>query len=111
MFNMGYDLQPAGLDFAAVNKRNNYNLELLHGIADDFIKAARQKAGGTCDKEEIFYRFDESIPALNADEPVMILYVNAEANWPLNTLNRQIRYSITCSPKNWPKYKTGFQQQ
>lgn len=85
---MGYDLQQAGFDFAVVNKRNSHNLELLHGIADDFVKAARQKAGVTCDKEEIFHRFDESIPVLYADEPVMVLYVNAEAKLTIQYINR-----------------------
>ena len=87
-FNMGYDLQLAGFDFAAVDKRNAHNLDLLNGIAEDFVKASLQKAGIKCDKEELLYRFDQAIPALNHAEPILILYVNSEAAPAVKFINR-----------------------
>lgn len=85
-FNMGYDLQQAGFDFAAVHQRENHNIELLKGIAEDFVKVTDQKAGIKCDKEAITCLFYESAP--NAAEPVMILYVNAEAKLGIKFINR-----------------------
>lgn len=87
-FHMGYDLQHAGFDFAAVNKRNEHNLELLNGIAEDFVKVLLQKAGIKCDKEEILYRLDEAIPALNNAEPILILFVNSKAKPEVKAINR-----------------------
>jgi len=87
-FNMGYDLQRAGFDFAAVDKRNGHNMELLNGIAEDFVKASLQKAGIKCNKEEILYRFDEATPALNHADPILILYVNSEVSVEVKFINR-----------------------
>ncbi|MEB0280536.1 MULTISPECIES: hypothetical protein [unclassified Mucilaginibacter] len=87
-FHMGYDLELAGFDFAAINKRNNHNIELLNGIAEAFVKASNHKAGIKCDKEEIFYRFYEAIPALTVGEPVMILYITSSSTITLKFINR-----------------------
>jgi hypothetical protein len=87
-FNMGYDLQQAGFDFAAAVERNNNNTELLQGIAADFVNASRQKAGIICDKKSIFQKFDESLPSLNASEPILILYIDAEAKLDMKCINR-----------------------
>jgi predicted xylose isomerase-like sugar epimerase len=87
-FNMGYDLQQAGFDFAAVNQRNEHNLELLNGIAEDFVKASFQKAGIKCDKEEVLYRFDEALPAMNSAEPVLIVYADSAAALRVKFINR-----------------------
>lgn len=87
-FHMGYDLEQAGFDFVAVNKRNNHNIELLKGIADDFVKASIHKAGIKCDKEEIFYSFYEALPALTIAEPILILYVNSSSAITIRFINR-----------------------
>lgn len=87
-FNMGYDLQQAGFDFAAVDRRNGHNLELLNGIAEDFVKASFQKAGIKCDKEEVLYRFDEALAVMNNAEPVLIIYVDSAATLRVKSINR-----------------------
>jgi hypothetical protein len=85
---MGYDLELAGFDFAAVNKRNNHNIELLNGIAEDFVNASNHKAGLKSHKEEIFYRFYEAVQAIANDEPIMILCVNSCSTITLKFINR-----------------------
>lgn len=85
---MGYDLLQAGFDFEAISKRNNHNVELLNGIAEDFVKAARQKAGINCDKEAILYRFYEAVPLLSITAPILILYVTSEKALEIKFINR-----------------------
>ena len=87
-FHMGYDLEQAGFDFAAVNKRNNHNIELLDGIVEDFVKASGHKAGIKTDKEELFYRFDEAIPVLAIAEPILILSVSSTSAITIKLINR-----------------------
>jgi|GEM_PF-2371098 hypothetical protein len=87
-FHMGYDLGQAGFDFTAVQKRNNHNIELLNGIAEDFVKASDRKAGIKCDKEEILYRFYEAIPLLTTAEPILILYITSNSMITLKFINR-----------------------
>ena len=87
-FHMGYDLEQAGFDFADVNKRNNHNIELLNGIAEDFVKASGNKARIIADKEELFYRFYEAIPALTIAEPILILSISSSSAITIKFINR-----------------------
>lgn len=85
---MGYDLVQAGFDFTVVRKPNSHNIELLNGIADDFVKASVHKAGIKGNKEEIFYRFDEAVPALTVAEPILILSISSSAAISVRFINR-----------------------
>jgi len=85
---MGYDLEQAGFDFTAVHKRNHHNIELLNGIAEDFVKASEHKAGIITGKEEIFYRFYEAMPALMPAEPILILSVSSSCAITIKFINR-----------------------
>lgn len=85
---MGYDLKQAGYQFNTED--SDENMQLLHTIAEDFIKAARLKAGVNCDKETILLRFKHTSPFI-ATQPVLILYIDAERKFDIKLINRSSR--------------------
>jgi hypothetical protein len=87
-FHMGYNLGQAGFDFVAQEKKNNYNIEVLNGIAEDFVNASKKKAGVSCDKEEILNRFYEAAPVLTTAVPILVIYINSSYKIMLKFINR-----------------------
>lgn len=85
---MGYDLQEAGYRFEVTGNEKVENAELLRTIAEDFVKAARQKAGLVCNDRVILSRFNDFLPKVTAAEPILILYIDGEANFDLKFINR-----------------------
>ena len=90
-FHMAYDLDQAGFNFLALEKKNNYNLELLNGIAEDFVNASKKKAGVSCDKQDILTSFYETSPVPTTAAPILVIYVNNNFKIMIKFINRSSR--------------------
>ncbi|MGY3053031.1 hypothetical protein ACVWYG_001228 [Pedobacter sp. UYEF25] len=87
-FHMGYDLGEAGFNFMPLEKQNNFNTELLNGIAEDFINVSKQKSGKICNKGEILNRFYDAAIRPTTEEPILIIYLNSAHGIMLKFINR-----------------------
>lgn len=72
-FLTGYDLHKAGFIFDPPQIACNFNLDLLCGIAADFVKVSASRAGISIGKDEIIVELLKLLSSVRADNFVVIL--------------------------------------
>lgn len=75
-FFTGYDLYKAGFIFDPPCIACNFNLDLLCGIAADFVKVAVSKTGISIKKDEIIAELLKLLPAVRKEHFIVVLALN-----------------------------------
>jgi hypothetical protein len=75
-FFIGYDLHKAGFIFDLPYIACNFNLDLLCGIAADFVKVSASKAGLSIAKDGIIAELLKLLPSVSGDDFIVVLSLN-----------------------------------
>jgi hypothetical protein len=75
-FFIGYDLHKAGFIFDPPHIACDFNLDLLCGIAADFVKVSASRAGISVAKDGIITKLLKLLPSVRGDDFIVILSLN-----------------------------------
>ncbi|MDN5288391.1 MAG: hypothetical protein JWR38_4665 [Mucilaginibacter sp.] len=75
-FFIGYDLHKAGFIFDPPHIACNFNLDLLCGIAADFVKVSTSKTGVSIAKDGIIAELLKLLPSVRGDDFIVVLSLN-----------------------------------
>jgi hypothetical protein len=86
IFYTGYDLEKAGFNFSSRGRNNQENLELLRGIAGDFVRFSKPRA--QLDEQAIcnmLIDFTGSVPELM---PIVVLSLDGKGEVEKQNIDR-----------------------
>lgn len=75
-FFIGYDLHKVGFIFDPPYIACNFNLDLLCGIAANFVKVCALKAGTSISKDKTIAELLKLLPSVRRDDFIVILSLN-----------------------------------